>query len=139
MILSTTNQLWTIQWTFCKVNSFDWVAFGIISTVRNEIPEFYEGLKHLKRNLDYTSKIEGRYNTHIHSTHGSMTLTAFVISRLPWQRFVEWLKLNMTFNVRGLSNCWNHIWVSMAEICQIAEINRYDLCREYIWLYRDIM
>ena len=29
LILSTTNQLWTIHWKFCNVDSFDWVALNI--------------------------------------------------------------------------------------------------------------
>ena len=92
-------------------------------------------------------KIEGRH-TPTNSFHGSMTLTISITFKLLRQRFVRRLKL--------------HIWVSMAEVRQMADITfefqwqrfvkwlklcnsvnctwKYmldNLCREYIWLYRD--
>ena len=36
------------------------------------------------------SKIGGSKVSSAHSTHGSMTLTISIISRLPWQRFLKW-------------------------------------------------
>ena len=95
------------------------------------------------------SKIEGRH-TPTNSSHGSMTLTISITFKLLRQRFVRRLKL--------------HIWVSMAEVRQMTDITfefqwqrfvkwlklcnsvnctwKYildNLCREYIWLYRDII
>ena len=94
-----------IQWKFCKVNRFAWVALNIWYYI----------------DWDFTE-----LNLPIHSTHGSMAVTISIIFRLPWQKFVEWLKF-MSFNGRSSSNGW-----------MVLE-NTYDLCREYIWLYRDIM
>ena len=40
----------------------------------------------------------------------------------------------MSFNDRGLSNGWTYIIYK-----KIVLKNSYDLCREYVWLYRGIM
>ena len=61
------------------------LTFGIISTeiFRNENFKFYKGMKCLKLNLNFISKLEGKYNTATHSAHRSMTLTISIIFRLP--------------------------------------------------------
>ena len=49
-------------------------------------------------------------------------------------QWIKWLKLYMSFNDRGLSNGWTYIIYK-----KIVLENSYDLCREYVWLYRGIM
>ena len=60
-----------------------------------------------------------------------MTLTVSIIFRLPWQRFVEWLILNEFQWQRFIK------WLKHKAI--VLENAYYDLCREYISLYRSIM
>ena len=49
-------------------------------------------------------------------------------------QWLKWLKLYMIFKGRGLSNGWTYIIYK-----KIVLENSYDLCREYIWLYRGFM
>ena len=71
MRISTANQLWIIQWKFCKANSFVWVALNICHSTHDSITLTISIIDRLPRQ-------EG-------------CQMAQIIYEFQWQRFIKWL------------------------------------------------